>query len=164
MADDIGSLTHDVSHGAESTNDVSTTRYSISDLFEFVKTFDKEFTSAHRLVNEYFNEAEAESKYKKHSKSVKNNDESVSKLIFSPQFEKTTMAFFGLLKIDVRKSSQSNTNRLHVHSVYLENKNADDIPVDTTNSERRAILSSTNKLYHNTSDMSSEIFKNYQLD
>ena len=43
VADNIGSLTRDLSHDAESTNDASTTTYSISDLFNFVNTYDKEF-------------------------------------------------------------------------------------------------------------------------
>ena len=38
MADNIGSLTRDQSHDAESTNDVSTIINSISDLFDFVNT------------------------------------------------------------------------------------------------------------------------------
>ena len=45
-ADNIGSLTHDESRGAESTSDVSTTVYSIADLYSFVKAYDKDFTPA----------------------------------------------------------------------------------------------------------------------
>ena len=37
VADNIGSLTHGQSRGAESTSDVSTTKYSIADLRGFVK-------------------------------------------------------------------------------------------------------------------------------
>lgn len=46
VADNIGSLTHDKNHSAESTNDVSTTTYSIADLCGFVKAYDEEFTPA----------------------------------------------------------------------------------------------------------------------
>ena len=38
VADTIGSLTHDQSHGAESTSDGSTTKYSISEDSENVNT------------------------------------------------------------------------------------------------------------------------------
>ena len=41
VADNIGSLTH--KNGAETTSDVSTTTYSISDLYEFVKTYEMVF-------------------------------------------------------------------------------------------------------------------------
>ena len=47
VADNIGSLTRrNNARGAESTNDVSTTVYSISDLYGFVKKFDNEFSPA----------------------------------------------------------------------------------------------------------------------
>ena len=43
VADSIGSLTRNNSYGAESTNDASTTIYSIADLYSLVKTYDKDF-------------------------------------------------------------------------------------------------------------------------
>ena len=47
VADNIGSLTRgNYARGAESTNDVSTTIYSIADLYRFVKQFDNEFSPA----------------------------------------------------------------------------------------------------------------------
>lgn len=46
VADNIGSLTHDLNHGAESASDVSTINYSISDLYGFVNAYDHEFTAA----------------------------------------------------------------------------------------------------------------------
>ena len=47
VADNIGSLTRrNNARGAESTNNVSTTVYSISDLYGFVKKFDNEFSPA----------------------------------------------------------------------------------------------------------------------
>ena len=51
VADNIGSLTHDTNHGAETTNDVSSTKYSIADLYEFVNQFDKEFSPAPEVNN-----------------------------------------------------------------------------------------------------------------
>lgn len=49
VADNIGSLTRrNNARGAESTNDVSTTVYSISDLYGFVKKFDNEFSPARK--------------------------------------------------------------------------------------------------------------------
>ena len=44
VADNIGSLTH--KNGAETTSDVSTTKYSVADVYRFVKSFDNEFISA----------------------------------------------------------------------------------------------------------------------
>ena len=43
VADSIGSLTPDTSLDAESTNDASTTIYSVSDLYGYVKRFDSDF-------------------------------------------------------------------------------------------------------------------------
>ena len=43
VADSIGSLTPDTSLDAESTNDASTTNYSLSDLYGYVKQFDSDF-------------------------------------------------------------------------------------------------------------------------
>ena len=45
IADNIGSLTHNQSRGAESTNDVSAIKYTVADLYSFVKRFDKGFTA-----------------------------------------------------------------------------------------------------------------------
>ena len=46
VADNIGSLTHERNHGAESTSDVSTTAYTVADLFGFVKKYDRDFRSS----------------------------------------------------------------------------------------------------------------------
>jgi len=44
VADYIGSLTHgNLIHGAESASDVSTTKFSICEVFDFVKNFDEDF-------------------------------------------------------------------------------------------------------------------------
>ena len=56
VANDIGSLTHKRSYGAESTSDASTTMYSIADLYGFVKQFDKEFTPAPEVSEYVLNE------------------------------------------------------------------------------------------------------------
>ena len=55
VADDVGSLTHN-NYGAETTSDVSTTIYSIADLYGFVKTFDKEFSPAPEVSQYVLNE------------------------------------------------------------------------------------------------------------
>lgn len=54
VADNVGSLTR--FRGAESTNDVSTTDYSISDLYSFVKRYDKDFTPARKVSSALLNE------------------------------------------------------------------------------------------------------------
>ena len=54
VAENIGSLTDEnKARHAESTNDVSTTKYSVADLFAFVKKYDAEFQpkSASKIVN-----------------------------------------------------------------------------------------------------------------
>lgn len=53
VADNVGSLTR--FRGAESTNDVSTTDYSISDLYSFVKRYDKDFTPAREVSSALLN-------------------------------------------------------------------------------------------------------------
>ena len=56
VADSIGSLTHgSKAHGAESTSDVSTTTYSVSDLYGFVKTYDKEFSAGKEISPQLLN-------------------------------------------------------------------------------------------------------------
>lgn len=54
VAENIGSLTAD-NQRAESTNDVSTTSYSISKLYDFVKKFDKEFNAGKEVSKEFLN-------------------------------------------------------------------------------------------------------------
>ena len=55
VADNIGSLTADKQH-AESASDVSTTNYSVCDLYGFVKEFDADFTAGKTVSRSQLNE------------------------------------------------------------------------------------------------------------
>ena len=55
VADNIGSLTADKQH-AESASDVSTTNYSVCDLYGFVKEFDADFTAGETVSRSQLNE------------------------------------------------------------------------------------------------------------
>ncbi len=63
------------------------------------------------------------------------------------------------LKIDVRKSDRSGSNRLHVHSVNLTNKKVGDRTVGSQAEQARPKLSPTKVLYHSSEDLSSRAEK-----
>ena len=66
--------------------------------------------------------------------------------------------------IYVRRSSQSDSNRLHVHIVVLTNKVADGIPEDIQKNETRAKLPSATETLYTDDEHWSSVRENSAID